>query len=109
MENDLIIIAPNGAVLGKDAYEMILSLERQAKEIKAKQDALREKMLAEMQAKGIKKLETDDISITFKDGYDKETFQSKQFRADHADLYDSYVKMSPVKASVVIKLKEDKE
>ena len=107
--DDLLIVAPDGAgELSIDAHGWLVDLERQAKEIKAKQDALRARILEEMEAKGFKKIETEDISIVYKAGYDKETFQSKEFRADHPDLYDEYIKMSPVKASIVIKLKEEK-
>ena len=35
------------------------------------------------------------------------TFDSKKFREDHPNLYDEYIKMSDVKSSIRIKVKEN--
>ena len=58
-----------------------------------------------MESKGIIKVETEEITISYIAPTDRETFDSKRFKADHADLFDEYVKMSPVKSSVRIKVK----
>ena len=105
--NDLIMVTDGVALLDGEASAKIAEFERKIKELKEAEDALRQSILEEMEKKGIKKLETEEMTITYKAPYDKETFQSKEFRAEHADLYDAYVKMSTVKASVTIKLKED--
>lgn len=84
----------------------LAEMERVIKSLTEQRDALKERILHEMEINNIRKIETDDVVITYKDSYDRETFQSKQFRSEHADLYDSYVKMTPVKASVSVKVKE---
>lgn len=105
--NDLIMVTDGVALLDGETASKIAEFERKLKEIKEAEDELRQKILEEMESKGIKKIETEEMTITYKASYDKESFQSKDFKKDHADLYDSYVKMSTVKPSVTIKLKED--
>lgn len=107
--NEIITVNEGIALLDPETASKIAECERRIKEIKEAEEALRTAILEEMESKGIKKLETEEMSITFKDPYDKETFQSKEFKKDHPDLWDSYIKMSTVKASIMIKLKEDKE
>ena len=62
-------------------------------------------LLEEMKNKGIKKIETPDVIISYVDASDRETFDTKQFREDNPDMYDEYVKFTPVKASIRIKAK----
>lgn len=109
LNTELIVVKDDVALLDLETTKKIADFERKMKEIKDAEETLREMILEEMEEKGIKKIETEDFSITYRAPYDKESFQSKEFRAEHPDLYDSYVKMSPCKASVTIKLKEDKK
>lgn len=103
--NELIIVNNGVATLDKSTDEKIAELERMIKEFTEVEKELRTKILEEMEKKNIRKVETDALSIIYKATYDKESFDSKKFRADHEDLYDEYVKISPVKASVQIKVK----
>lgn len=104
--SELIKIENCIASLDVETGFKLAEMERVIKTLSEQRDALKERILCEMEEKNIRKIETDDVVITYKDSYDRESFQSKQFRADHADLYDSYVRMTPVKASVSIKVKE---
>lgn len=106
--NNLISVENGIALLDAETASKIAEFERKLKEIKEAEDELRQRILAEMEQKDIKKIETEEMTVIYKASYDKETFQSKEFRADNPDLYDSYVKMSPCKASVTIKIKEGK-
>lgn len=106
--NELITIKDGATILDVKVAEQIAEFERKAKEIEDAEKALREQILAEMEKKNIKSIETENLIISYKASYDRESFQSKQFRADNPDLYDSYVTMTTVKPSVSIKLKEDK-
>ena len=108
MANELITVTDGVAILDHDTSLALAGFEKRAKEIKEAQERLRESIRSEMLSKGIKKIETDDLIITFKDAYDRETFKSADFRADHPDIYDHYIKISPVKSSVSISLKEEK-
>jgi hypothetical protein len=76
-------------------------IDEEKKELKRKEDAIRETLLKEMEDKGIIKISDENISITYKAPTEKETFRTK----DLPDLYDTYVEFTPVKSSLVIKIK----
>lgn len=106
--NELITIENNVPVLSVETADKIVEFIRKAKEIEEAEKALRERIQAEMESKNIKSIKTPDFSITYKDEYDKEKFDSKGLRKDHPDLYDSYVSMTHCKASIQIKMTEVK-
>ena len=105
--NDLIRVRDNTVLLDAEASRKIAEFERQMKAIKKAEDDLKEKILAEMESKNILKVETDDVTISYIAPTDRETFDSKRFKFDHPEMFDEYVKMSPVKASVRIKVKDN--
>jgi len=102
---ELIKIENQMAILEPKVSEKIADFERQIKVIKEQEDNLKQAILEEMEANQIIKLDTPDILISYVASSDRETFDSKTFKADHQDLYDEYVKMTPVKSSIRIKLK----
>ena len=102
---ELIKIENDIALLDIETSAKIAEFERQAKAIKEQEDELKKAILEEMESKNIIKLETDDLMISYVSTTDRETFDSKAFREDHADLYDEYVKMTPAKSSIRIKVK----
>lgn len=103
---DKLIRVENGnIVLMPSASAMLAEFERQAKEIEAKQKELKKRILDEMEANGILSIDTDELTITYVAPTSRETFDSKAFRKDNPDLYDEYVKISTVSASVRMKLK----
>lgn len=102
----LIRVEQNTALLNPEASSKLAEFERQAKQIKAQEDELKQRILAEMEEHGILKIDTDELTITYVAPTNRETFDSKAFRKDNPDLYDEYVKISTVSASVRIKVKE---
>lgn len=102
---ELIKVYGEAAILDGTTAKHIAEFEKMAKDIKAKEDELKKAILAEMESKGIIKLETDELTISYVASTDRETFDSKKLRADNPDLYDEYIKISTVKPSVRIKLK----
>ena len=93
------------AVLMPSASAMLANFERQAKSIEEQQKELKKRILAEMEANGIIKIDTDELTITYVAPTTREQFDGKAFRADNPDLYDEYIKIGSVAASVRIKLK----
>lgn len=79
--------------------------EKQIKEIETKQEEIRKLILNEMETRGIDKFDNQFITITYVKPTTRSTFDSKQFAADHTDLYEAYKKPSDVKASIRIKVK----
>lgn len=104
----LIEYENNVALLDENTASSIAFFERQMKFIKEQEEMLKNAILKEMEEKNIVKIDTDEMTITYIAPTDRETFDSKAFRKEHGDLYDEYVKMSPVKSSIRIKVKEAK-
>lgn len=92
-------------LVNPEIAQKIIEFEKMAKEIKEKEDDIKKAILEEMEDKGIVKVENDEFIISYIAPTDRETFDTKSFRAAHEDLYDEFVKMTPVKSSIRIKLK----
>lgn len=95
---ELIKIENGIGILNAEVSKNIAKFEKAIKEIK-------QNILTEMENKNILKLETDDLMITYIAPAERETFDSKKFREENSDLYDEYVKFSPVKSSIRVKVK----
>ena len=102
---ELIKIENNSALLNPAVSNRIADFEREIKVLKDAEDKLKQAILEEMEQKGIVKVETEEMTITYIAPTDREKFDSKRFRSEHADIYDEYVSMTPVKSSIRIKLK----
>ena len=102
---ELIRVENGLAILDPEVSKTIADFERQIKAIKEQEDNLKKAILEEMEQRQIVKIETPDLLISYIATTDREAFDSKTFRADHGDLYDEYVKMTPVKSSIRIKVK----
>lgn len=98
------LITQNG-VLAPETQAIIIELETQAKAIKETQDKLKEAILKEMEEKQIIKLESDELLITYVAPSYRESLDSKQLKADDEELYNKYIKISPVKSSIRLKVK----
>lgn len=102
----LITIDENkNAVLDPSTASEFAYFERQIKYIKEQEELLKQAIKKEMEENGIIKLDTDDLTITYILGFDRETFDTKGFKADYPTLYDDYVLMKPVSSSIRIKVK----
>lgn len=102
---ELIKRENNLSVLDAETAQKIAEFERMAKEIKEKEDALKKAILAEMEEKSVLKLETDELLLSYVGATTRESLDSKALREELPDIYDTYVKISPVKSSIRIKLK----
>ena len=100
-----LVKVENGYILDKKSVEEIKEVEKLAKSLKAKQDAIKAELLKVMEDNNIIKFENENLLINYIAPTQRETFDSKQLKADNPDLYDLYVKLSEVKPSVRIKLK----
>lgn len=99
---DLIIIE-NGEIAPK-TVEFIKTIESRMKALKEEYDSFKTALQEAMEKHGVAKFEGDGIKINYIAEGTRETFDSKQFKADMPDLYDEYVKFSKVKPSVRIKV-----
>lgn len=103
---EYLVKVEDGFQLSKETSQMIAQFEKMLNDIKKQEEELKKSILEEMEAKNIIKIETDEVAISYIAPTTRESFDSKKLRADNPDLYDEYIKISPVKASVRIKLKE---
>lgn len=108
---EIIKMQENGLTYGlsDDISKQIAKFEIEIKQLKEKEDELKKAILAEMEKANILQINTDELLISYVQPTYKETFDSKKFREDHPDLYDEYIKMSDVKSSIRIKVKENAE
>ena len=102
---ELIKVENGNVALVDDAVKTIVEIENQMKELKQKQDDYKAILLEKMEENNVLKIDSEELTITYIAPSDRETFDSKTFREDHQDLYDEYVKFSPVKSSIRIKVK----
>ena len=101
------IIERTGAdvAFSEEVCERIISLEKLAKEIKRQQDNMKAEILDAMQKNGVIKIDNEFLKIAFIPEHDAEKFDSKTFKEENPDIYDSYVKLSKVKPSIRITVK----
>lgn len=100
-----LIKVENGYVLDKGTMDEIKEIEKLSKDLKERQDKVRAELQKVMEDNNIIKFESDEIVVNYIAPTTRESFDSKQLKADNPDLYDLYVKLSPVKASIKIKVK----
>ena len=102
---NLITIENGTPILAPEAVQKIVEFERMAKDIKEKETELKNAILEAMEAEGIIKIDADDVIISYVAPTDRESLDTKALRAELPDIYDAYVKISPVKASIRVKLR----
>lgn len=102
---DLIKFENNVLVLDAKTSQKIAEFEKAIKDMQEKEKALKEAILKEMEAKKIIKIDTPELSITYVAPTTREDFKKDEFRAEHPDLYDEFIRMTPVKASLRLKAK----
>lgn len=103
--NNIIERKDSDVALSEEVCERIISLEKQAKEIKKQQDNMKAEILDAMQKYGVLKLDNEFLKIALIPEHDAEKFDSKTFKDENPDVYDMYVKISKVKPSIRITVK----
>lgn len=108
MDNRELLVLDNKTYLLDSAVSgKIKEVELLMQTLKAQQDSIKEQLRYEMADKGIKSIkdEINGVTITYIEPSERETFDSKRFRADNEDLYNEYVKFSSARDSVRISIK----
>ena len=106
--NALIVVENGISLINEKEANEIMNLKILKEQIDKKLKDKTEQILEEMENKGILKVSNEivGLEVTYIAPSDRESFDSKKLREDNPDLYDEYVKMSPVKSSIRIKLKD---
>lgn len=106
MEMNALLVIENGeVVLSRQASAELSELETLIEQLKERETYLKARLLEDMEQSGILKLETPELVINYIAPTDRESFDSKAFRKDHPEQYDDYVRISPVKSSIRVKVK----
>ena len=103
--NELIVYQNGSPILSPKTAVAIAELERELKSLDEKSKAIKAALLKAMQEHNVCKLSTPEIDVTYIAPTRRERFDAKEFKATCPDLYDEFVTISPVAASVRVKLK----
>ena len=104
-ENELIVINGNDVTLNQNVSQQLATIESTVKKMKEIEEEIKARILMEMEARGIYKIDTPDVTITYIAPSERDTFDSKAFKMDNPKMYHQYLKTSEVKSSVRIKVK----
>lgn len=83
----------------------LYALGKRIKELTEEYDAIKAEVLEKMIEHNDKSFDTGDLLITVVAPTVRETFDSKKFKAEHADLYAGYLKQSTTKESLKLTLR----
>lgn len=96
----------NNNSLSLEAEKKIISLKQAYKNIKEQEEAFNQALVDEMKKRGIISYKDENITISFIPDGTKNSFDAKAFKSKHPDIYERYVKKSPVKEYARITLKK---
>lgn len=88
--------------------EYIKKLDKEKKEAEAKQKALKEALLQQMERRNLKTFEKDGVKITYVAPSTRTTLDSKGIKEKYPDIYEEFSKTSQTSASLRITLKGEK-
>lgn len=103
--NDLPIEIQNQLQKVTELESFIQQQTEQLKQKQADMETLKAYLMQQMASNGIKKIDGEQVTITYVDAYTKELFDSKRFKEEQPDLAEKYIKQSQVKETIKIKLK----
>lgn len=103
--NEIISYSGDLPELNAEVSRRIAEFEKEIKELKKKEEELKERIKEAMEENGVIKLGNDVLSVSYVAEYEKETLDTTKLKKELPEIYDGYIKMSNVKASVRIKAK----
>lgn len=103
--NNLIVKKEDNYQLADTIVSELKLIYEQEKKLKETKEKIREILLKEMEKNNILKLNNENISVTYIAPTERETFRTAKLKKDLPELYDTYVEFTPVKSSLLIKIK----
>lgn len=104
--SDLICMIGGELVLSEEAQGELIAIEKTIKALKERQEELKGTLLMEMEELGLRKFETDALTLTYIAETERETFNSARLKKEDPDTYNKYADLSKVKASIRVKIHE---
>lgn len=89
-----------------EVQAVIIEIEKKSKEMAEKKKELTEALMAQMEENGVVKWETDKMIITRVLPTTKKDFDKKAMEKCYPEIYAKYLKETPVKGSIRIKVKD---
>lgn len=103
MSNEMVKVENNQLVLAEDVIMNMRKLKELTAQLKLTEDRIKEATLNAMEQNGIKSYENDYFKITYKGSYEKSSVDTQALKEQ--GLYESFVKKTIVKPSVVVSYK----
>lgn len=88
-----------------DAEAEVIRLELEVKRMKARSEELREGLMRMMEESGIKKYDSERMSITYQEPYEQERCDTAKVKKLYPEIYRECVKKTQVKSTIKIKIK----
>lgn len=104
MENQLVEVRDNSIVISEDFRKKLIDFEKLKKEIEYQESVLKDELVNLMPQMGKERIILEGISISYRKGSTRTSFDSKAFKEDNPEEYEKYVKTSEVSPSVIIKV-----
>ena len=101
--NDIVLSQDNALSLQSERF--ICDTLNKLKELQEAEKTLKEELLEEMKRRGLVKIDTAKVTVTYVGETKSEKFDKKKFRDENPDLYDKYCYFSPVKDYVKVAIK----
>lgn len=101
----LLVATKTGLKLTQSATETIRSIEKQMEELRRLEDKMKTKIMAQMESHSCKKIENDELAITYVDATKRTTLDSKRIKEELPGIYDRFSKVSNISACVKIACK----
>lgn len=95
----------NLPVVTSEAEKLIIDIESQLKSLTEKKKAIQEAIMQAMVKAGSYSYKSENLSITRKTASTRKSFDKEQFDKDYPNVYDKYIKETPVAESLLIKIK----
>lgn len=103
--SDLIRMDGGNAVISAKTVDKIIGLQTAIQRLKEQEETLKQELLEAMKANGVLKIDSEELIVTYIAPTYRETLDSKALKAKQPDIYDAFIKMTPVKESIRIKVK----
>lgn len=104
--NELVKIENNEIVISEDFRKKLINFEKLKKEIEYQSDVLKSELVDLMPKIGKERIILDGISISYRKGGTRKSFDSKTFQKENPDIYEEYLKVSEFNPSIVIKIED---
>ena len=99
---ELVIVKGNEIEVQKEAIKKLKEFQIAKAKMDLMEKELKQGLLSAMEQLGKTDLILDGIAVKYKKPYTKKTFDSKKFKEDLPDVYETYMKESTVSGSVSI-------